>query len=38
MTGVSGNKLQTYCLSEEQWQLAADVQEVYFYLFVLIFY
>jgi hypothetical protein len=28
MTGVSGNKLQPYHLSEEQWQLADDVQEV----------
>jgi len=28
MTGVSGNKLQAYRLSEEQWQLADDVQEV----------
>jgi hypothetical protein len=38
MTGVSGNKLQAYRLSEEQWQLADDVQEVLkafasFYLF-----
>ena len=28
ITGVSGNKLQPYHLSEEQWQLADDVQEV----------
>jgi hypothetical protein len=28
MTGVSGNKLQAYRLSEKQWQLADDVQEV----------
>ena len=28
MTGVSGNKLQPYRLSEEQWELANDVQEV----------
>jgi hypothetical protein len=28
ITSVSGNKLQAYYLSEEQWQLADDVQEV----------
>ena len=28
MTGVSGNKLKAYRLSEEQWKLADDVQEV----------
>jgi len=28
MTGVSGNKLKAYRLSEEQWNLADDVQEV----------
>ncbi|KAF8800450.1 hypothetical protein BYT27DRAFT_7055828, partial [Phlegmacium glaucopus] len=29
ITGVSGNKLQPYRLSEEQWQLADDVHELF---------
>jgi len=37
MTGVSGNKLQPYRLSEEQWELADDVQEV-LKAFISIFY
>jgi hypothetical protein len=28
LTGVSGNKLQAYRLSDKLWDLAEDVQEV----------
>lgn len=28
LTGVSENKLKAYCLSDELWDLAEDVQEV----------
>jgi hypothetical protein len=28
MTGVSDNKLKAYRLTEEQWELAEDVEEV----------
>lgn len=28
MTGVSDNKLKAYQLTEEQWELAEDVEEV----------
>jgi len=28
MTGVSDNKLKAYCMTDEQWKLAEDVEEV----------
>jgi len=41
MTGVSDNKLKAYRLTEEQWELAEDVEEVlkvgFFFFFAVIY-
>ncbi len=38
LTAVTTNGLQTYCLTEEQWLMSADIQEILLVISILLVY